>query len=99
MTCLKLIGRGITKQLVIAMSKRVGYGQRRLWVTAEVLEWMFVKQQRPPVDLPEDARFVRQYPRKEGDYWFVFESKEWDELEEGEEIPQIDAHGELVDHE
>lgn len=73
------------------MSIREGYGQRRIHVTGEVFEAWLVNEQRVTTDLPDDARFVRLYPREKGDYFLVFESREWDELEEGEAIPRIEA--------
>ena len=73
------------------MSSRVSVGQRRVHVTAEVIEALLVNdRQRIVTGLPEDARFVRQYPVEEGNgYMYVFESESWDELAEGEEIPQL----------
>ena len=72
------------------MSARVGYGQRRIKVTPEVIEAWLVNGGRVRTDLPDDARFVRMWPSDRGDcYILVFESSEWDELEEGEEIPEI----------
>ena len=73
------------------MSARPNYGQRRVHVTAEVFEAWLVNENRVTTDLPDDARLVRLYPREKGDYFVVFESEEWDELEEGEAIPRIEA--------
>jgi len=72
------------------MSKRVGVGQRRIEVTPELIELLFVEGGSTGLELPEDARFVRLWAMDTGrGYVLVFESKEWDELEEGEEIPLI----------
>jgi hypothetical protein len=76
------------------MSVREDYGQRRVHVTAEVFEAWLVNENRVTTDLPDDARFVRLYPREKGDYFLVFESREWDELKEGESIPQIEVTAE-----
>lgn len=73
------------------MSIQDGYGQRRVHVTAEVFEAWLVNEQRVRTDLPNDARFVRLYARDKGGYFFVFESRQWDELMEGEAIPRIEA--------
>lgn len=72
------------------MSSRVGYGQRRMKVTPELIEAWLVNGNAVKTDLPEDARFVRMWPKDTGDcYVLVFESVEWDELAEGQEIPLI----------
>ena len=72
------------------MSSRVGYGQRRVRVTAEVIEAWLVNESKVRAGLPEDARFLRMYPEERGRwYYLVFESGEWDELVEGEEIPDL----------
>lgn len=73
------------------MSKRVGYGQRRIKITPELIEAMLVNPaEQVSVDLPSDARFVRMWPADVGwHYVMVFESSEWEELDEGEEIPLI----------
>lgn len=71
------------------MSTRVQYGQRRIIVTPEVIEAWFVNENPIRTNLPDDARFVRLWPMDTGHaYTLVFESNEWDELEEGEEIPE-----------
>lgn len=77
------------------MSARVGYGQRRIRVTPEVFEEWLVRESVVRTNLPNDARFVRLWPNDLGDaYTLVFESEEWDELAEGEEIPEhkIEVH-------
>lgn len=81
------------------MSSRVGIGQRRVHVTPEAVEALFVRDdQRIRTGLPDDARFVRQYPIDDGNgYMFVFESEQWDGLREGEEIPQLMTEVEFVD--
>lgn len=71
------------------MSSRNNYGQRRVEVTAAVIEAWMVNENRVRTDLPDDARFVRMYPDDKGCYYFVFESSEWDELQEAETIPKI----------
>jgi hypothetical protein len=72
------------------MSVKAGYGQRRIKVTPEVIEAWLVYGNAVKTDLPEDARFIRLWPKDAGDcYILVFESSEWDELAEGEEIPLI----------
>jgi len=72
------------------MSVKGGYGQRRIKVTPEVIEAWLVYGNAVKTDLPEDARFIRLWPKDTGDcYILVFESSEWDELAEGEEIPLI----------
>jgi len=76
------------------MSARDGYGQRRIRVTAELFEAWLVNENRVTTDLPDDARFVRLYARDKGGYFLVFESREWDELREGEAIPRIEASAE-----
>ena len=70
------------------MSARPNYGQRRIHVTPEVIEAWLVNENRVTADLPDDARFVRMYARDRGGYYLVFESTEWDELAEGENIPK-----------
>lgn len=48
--------------------------------------------------LPEDAKLVRITPgHKEDHYWFVFESEEFEDVEEGEKIPETDV--EFTSHE
>lgn len=70
------------------MSSRPGFGQRRFRITPEVVESWMVNSGMVKTNLPEDARFLRMYPEKEGGcYYVIFESKEWDEIEEGAEIP------------
>ena len=72
------------------MSARVGYGQRRIKVTPELIEAWLIRGDAIETDLPQNARFLRMWPTDVGNgYMLVFESKEWEELEEGEEIPQI----------
>ena len=79
------------------MSIRVGYGQRRVIVTPEVLEAWLVWGCAIRTNLPDDARFVRLWPRDTGGaYILVFESEHWDELEEGEEIPKLEVEIEEV---
>lgn len=80
------------------MSARVDYGQRRVLVTPEAIEAWLVNDNRVKTNLPEDARFVRLWQRDTGEgYVFVFESLEWDELHEGEEIPKHPVELERVD--
>lgn len=74
------------------MSARTGYGQRRVYVTPEAIEGWLVNEEFVRTNLPDDARFVRMYPEEEGRaYVMVFESEEWEELAEGEEIPKMDV--------
>lgn len=81
------------------MSARVGYGQRRVHITPEVIEAWLVNGHAVTTDLPEDARFVRLWPTDVGHgYMVVFESNEWDELKEGQEIPLITPDVERVDN-
>lgn len=71
------------------MSSRVGFGQRRVRVTAEALEAWLVNGGMVKTDLPDDAHFLRMYPEQKGRWYFlVFESEEWDEIPEGAEIPE-----------
>lgn len=80
------------------MSSRVKYGQRRVIVTPEALEAWLVNSNIVRTGLPADARFVRLYPRDDGrGYTLVFESIQWDELEEGEEIPKLAVEIERVE--
>jgi hypothetical protein len=80
------------------MSVRVGYGQRRIKVTPEVIEAWLVYGNAVKTDLPDDARFVRLWQSDtQNAYLMVFESKEWDELAEGEEIPLITPTVERID--
>ena len=73
------------------MSSRVGYGQRRVCVTPEAIEAWLVNGGMVKTNLPDDARFLRMYPEKKGRwYYVVLESEEWDEIEEGMEIPEFD---------
>lgn len=73
------------------MSTRVGYGQRRVRVSPEAIEAWLVNGDVVTTDLPDDARFIRMYPEDKGRWYFlVFESEEWDELAESEEIPDVD---------
>lgn len=79
------------------MSTRVGYGQRRIRVTPEVIEAWLINENAVRTDLPDDTRFVRMYPTDTGEaYYLVFESSEWDELKEGEEIPEAHISVERV---
>ena len=72
------------------MSARVGYGQRIIEVTPEAIEAWLVNESCVRTDLPDDARFVRMWSSDTGHaYMMVFESSEWDEISEGEEIPSI----------
>lgn len=75
------------------MSARVQHGQRRVVVTPEVFEAWLVNENRVTTNLPEDARFVDLWPpdsaSRNGTYTLLFESKEWDELAEGEDIPKL----------
>lgn len=74
------------------MSTRPNHGQRRVRVTPEVLEAWLINGDAVETDLPENARFVRMYPESDephGCYALIFESPEWDELREAEEIPLI----------
>jgi hypothetical protein len=74
------------------MSARRRYGQRRVHVTPEVIEAWLVNEKAVVTDLPEDARFVRMYPTDEGrGYCMVFESYEWPERTEGEQIPLFEV--------
>ena len=74
------------------MSSRVGYGQRRVRVSPEAIEAWMVNGNLVQTNLPEDARFLRIYPESRGRwYYFIFESEEWEELLEGEEIPDMDV--------
>lgn len=72
------------------MSYRVDCGQRRVRVTPEFFEAVMLEERIIKTNLPDDARFVRMYPDEKGGYWFVFESKGWEGLREGEPIPEFD---------
>lgn len=72
------------------MSTAVGLGQRRVLVSPEAIEAWLVKGKPIKTNLPNDARLLRLFPEETGDcYVLVFESEEWDELAEGEEIPKM----------
>lgn len=80
------------------MSARGGYGQRRIEVTPEAIESWLVNESSVETNLPDDARFVRMWPTDTGRaYIMVFESKTWDEVPEGLEIPKHDIR--VVDNE
>jgi hypothetical protein len=80
------------------MSTRVGYGQKRILVTPEVIEAWLVHGNAIKTDLPDDARFLRLWQKDTGDgYMLVFESTEWEELAEGMEIPLITPEIEKVE--
>lgn len=71
-------------------TNRSGYGQRRMRVTPELIELLLVRGKAHKVDLPEDARLTSMYHAETGEsYYLVFESKAWDELKEGEQLPVI----------
>lgn len=77
------------------MSHRSGYGQRRFVVTPEAIEAWMINGKPVETNLPDDARFVRLWATDDGrGYTVVFESAEWDELAEGELIPEhkIEIH-------
>lgn len=81
------------------MSARVSIGQRRLVVTPEAIEAWLVNGNAVKTNLPEDARFLRLWPKDTGDaYVLVFESEQWEELDEGKEIPKLDVEVEEVQH-
>jgi len=71
------------------MSVREGYGQRRVAVSAEAIEGWLVNGRAVNTNLPDDARFLRMIPRDKEGYFLVFESAEWEELNEGEPIPRF----------
>lgn len=74
------------------MSSRPGYGQRRFVMSHVLIEDWLVSGRAIETSLPDDARFVRTYPSESGHgQVFVFESATWDELLEGEHIPQIEV--------
>ena len=80
------------------MSTRVGYGQRRVFVSPEAFEMWLVNEGRVRTNLPDDARFVRLWEKDDGScYIMVFESSEWDELEEGEQIPKLEVVAEAIE--
>lgn len=82
------------------MSTRVDYGQRRVKVTPEAIEALLVNESVVRTGLPDDARFVRLWQSDHGEcYYLVFESLEWDELAEGEEIPLLVPEVEWVEEE
>lgn len=71
---------------------------KKLQVTPEALQEIFKRNQRHPKlvevtkGLPEDARLIRIDPHpKSGDYWLIFESNEFEYIEEGMKIPEIDG--------
>lgn len=71
-------------------TNRVGYGQRRVRITPELIELLLVRGKALEMDLPEDARLTSLYHADGGDtYYLIFESEAWDELAEGEELPVI----------
>lgn len=69
-------------------SKDPERGQRRVRVSPELIEHFMLE-----TSLPDDARLLEicrsNKAIETGTYTFVFESKEWDEMEEGEHIPLI----------
>lgn len=74
------------------MSIRDGWGQRRIKISPEAIEAWMVGGKAIVTNLPDDARFVRMFPSETGDcYYLVFESAAWDELAEGEKIPEFDV--------
>lgn len=81
------------------MSSRVGYGQRRIRVTPEVIEAWLVQGNAVETDLPKDARLMGMWPPRDGDekdtVTLIFESEQWDEIPEGGQIPLITS--EVVD--
>lgn len=74
-------------------SSRVGYGQRRVRVTPELIEAWLVGGKSVVTDLPEDARLCAIWPPQDTDtrdtVTLVFESEEWDELAEAGRIPLL----------
>lgn len=70
------------------MKPQNGWGQRRLRVSAELLEKCLLNGATLSADLPNDVQFARVWPNDdERTYVVVLESQEWHELEEGEKIP------------
>jgi hypothetical protein len=74
---------------------------RRIKVSSEVLTVMFMKGQLTRVvcieGLPSNAQFVYSYPAMTiVGLDMVFYSQEWDELDDGAEIPFIDIKFEKV---
>jgi len=73
------------------MSHAPGKGQRRVKVSAEAIEAWLVHGNAVVTDLPNDARFMSLWRTDAGDcYNLLFESAEWDELYEGEVIPELE---------
>ena len=74
------------------MSAREGYGQRRIPVSAKAIEGWLINGRAVNTSLPDDARFVRVIPQEErSGYYFVFESKMWEETPENGYIPEGEA--------
>lgn len=77
------------------MSARRGYGQRLIRVSPKLLEEILIRSKKRDVgfDLPDDARMLSMWRSDAGsEYLITFESKEWDELMEGQEIPLLEPH-------
>ena len=75
-------------------TNRVGYGQRRVRITPELIQLLLVRGKALDMDLPSDARLTSLYHADAGDtYYLIFESSEWDELDEGEQLPVITPEG------
>lgn len=69
-------------------SKHETKGQRRLVITPELLEEFFIHGVALRSSIPDDARLVGHWRNEMGNHEFLFESSEWDALQEGERIPE-----------
>lgn len=74
-------------------TKSRGKGQRIVRVTPEFFQDIFTRGAKFETNLPEDARLIscNFSDNSHWEYWLKFESSEWDELVEGEQIPFLDV--------
>lgn len=74
-------------------TKSSGKGQRIVRVTPEFFQDIFTYGARFETNLPEDARLLNFHIAQNSRWniWIKFESEEWEELSEGEEIPFLDV--------
>lgn len=76
------------------MTAKTNKGQRRLRVSAEKMQDMLVNGRALDYDVPADARLTGFY--LDDNHWvyvFLFESRKWEPLEEGEIIPLLNKEG------
>jgi hypothetical protein len=75
-------------------TKQDSKGQRIVRVTPELLQDIFVNGAKFETNIPDDARLLsfHRSDTSRWEFWFKFESSEWDELMEGDKIPFLDVH-------